>query len=565
MTTPCTYSHRTLLLGVFSLLAIGSQLAPQAQVAQANNATSSGAAALAEELRWLQAESFTITTATLSQETISHAPATVRVVSQRQIRERGYRNLEDLMNDLPGFDIQNHSGLQDNVIAMRGVTGNNKFLILQNGVRINSAVNSPQIPVRDNFPVYNVKQVEVLYGPASAIYGADAFNGVINLITETAEGVDGGMGAFEAGEFGYYRGEFFAGKRLADWAAFSLGGTFLESDNPDLSEHFPAHFRLGDLVTFDGRTIVRAQDRAGYATPNRGFTTYAKLELGEDLVLGWNQSYWRVPSSNNGLPNRIDYGGDPFIAHAMATAYGIYKYEVSDQLHGQVQASYSFYEVDEQSKFVDIFTDFAPGYKYEKGERFQVEPHLTLDLDKHAFTAGLNFEYFSSIPFTADLPTPYDPGKSPDAQNIFYPGSQNQLPVQFFDVDYYNVGGFLQAQSQWTSKFSSTVGVRVDSNSDYGDTVNPRVGLVYEMSEETTSKLCMGRRFWRRRPRFVTAISDRSPACPTLAAFTRAFISACRMRISNQSECRLLNWVFPKNFGTISRCRSTCSIRVLTI
>ena len=111
----------------------------------------------------------------------------LEVITQEQIRTRGYKSVLDVLKDLPGIHIsQNTLERSYNNVTSRGISGNNRFLILLDGVRIDSP-STDNLPMAENYPLYHASQVEVLFGPASAIYGADAFAGVINLITATAE------------------------------------------------------------------------------------------------------------------------------------------------------------------------------------------------------------------------------------------------------------------------------------------------------------------------------------------------------------------------------------------
>ena len=106
----------------------------------------------------------------------------------------------------------------------------------KDGIRINSPTVEPIIPVAENYPLYNAKQVEILYGPASAIYGADAFSGVINIITENAPRDATVRATVEGGEFDSYRVDVYGAKRYNDGVAVSLGGHYQETDGPDLDE-----------------------------------------------------------------------------------------------------------------------------------------------------------------------------------------------------------------------------------------------------------------------------------------------------------------------------------------
>ena len=444
--------------------------------------------ALAEELKWLKAEKITVSTASLHAESVERAPATVRVITQQQIQERGYRTLEDVLKGLPGVDVLNHVHSDSkNIVTLRGITGNNKFIILQDGVRISSPTGETSLQVSENYPLYMAKQVEVLSGPASALYGADALTGVINIITEepTREGTL--RGSFAGGDFNTYQLSFFGGKRFSDAVALSLGGHYQRSDGAPLSEKYPTEF----ATTLPGG--------APYQPKFWSFSSFAKLELWEDLTLGWNQSFLTTSLADAELPGTTTtYEGPPENPTSLLTAYAKYKFRAGGSVSGEVQANYSRYERLPYSGYRNAFTsNFTPPYvqafKYAYGEKVQVEPRVTLELEKHILTAGLTADYNYVIPKTVDLTTPYDTSKGPGNQGQNYLGST--IPAQIFHEESYNAGMFLQAQTDWTDRLSSTVGLRFDYNSQFGETVNPRVGLVFQQSPDTTWKALYGRAY----------------------------------------------------------------------
>ena len=80
-----------------------------------------------------------------------------------------------------------------------------------------------------------------------------------------------------------------------------------------------------------------------------------------------------------------------------------------------------------------------------------------------------------------------------NSQGQVYPNTT--LPIKIYEIHYWNAGGFAQVQSEWTDKFSTTIGLRGDYNQDYGGTVNPRFGIVYQHSPDTTAKLLYGRAY----------------------------------------------------------------------
>ena len=450
--------------------------------------------AMLAELQWLQAEAVLVSTASLRDETVSHAPATIRVVTKRQIRERGYRSLYELLRDLPGIDVLDHVQAEaKNRIGIRGISGNNRFLIMQDGIRINSPTGEPITPVAENFPLYNVKQVEILYGPASSLYGADAFTGVINLITEEATEEGAVNVTLEGGEFDSFRADFYAAKMLSPGIALSVGGHVQETDGVNLRKEYNLPF--GDLTFFDNSVAFSEQDRNEYNGSYSSYSTWMKLVLKESLTLGWNQSLFQSRYSEGSNPEVLtnyEEEGETLLL----TGYAKYQFELSDSVRGHVQANYSRYEQLPSSQFRNRIVGFEDGFKYGLGERYQVEPQITWHIDDiHTLVTGATLEYFNSIPHTADFGSRYDRDKSSQNQGQYYANTDGALPIEVFEVDYNNYGGFLQEQAQWTEKFSTTVGVRVDHNTDYGTTTNPRVGAVYEASSRTTWKALYGQAY----------------------------------------------------------------------
>ena len=118
-------------------------------------------------------------------ENINEAPANIILVSKEDIKNRGYRDLEEIFHDLPGFDISRTSGPTYSSIYQRGYrTGNNndRSLILIDGIEDND-IWSNSIWLSRQYALSNIKQFEIIHGPASTMYGANAFGGVYNVIT----------------------------------------------------------------------------------------------------------------------------------------------------------------------------------------------------------------------------------------------------------------------------------------------------------------------------------------------------------------------------------------------
>jgi outer membrane receptor protein involved in Fe transport len=143
-----------------------------------------------------------VTVASRYAQTVRKAPNIVAVVNADTIRERGYRTVSDLLRDLPGIYLWK-SGEGRDVATFRGVVSadNNKILLLIDGVPWYDGVYTHAF-VDDFLPVSHVRQVEVIKGPGGAVYGTNAFAGVVNIVTYTGGELDGGRAAWTVGSPG---------------------------------------------------------------------------------------------------------------------------------------------------------------------------------------------------------------------------------------------------------------------------------------------------------------------------------------------------------------------------
>lgn len=156
---------------------------------------------LAEELNLLKEESVSI--AARHEQPISQAPSNVYVITDEDIRHSGATELPTILRRIPGMEVMQMTGADFNV-SMRGDNQvfANKILVLVDGrsiyVDVQGSVFWKAIPVT----LPEIKRIEVLKGPAAAVYGFNAFDGVINIITKSPEQMKGTTLQFGAGEYG---------------------------------------------------------------------------------------------------------------------------------------------------------------------------------------------------------------------------------------------------------------------------------------------------------------------------------------------------------------------------
>ena len=439
-----------------------------------------------------------VTTPSRYREKPGDTPSTIIVVTQKQIQERGYLNLLQVLEDLPNIDIQRnvtYEGVEQ--ISIRGIAKNNGFLILQDNIRINSPTGEP-IRVNENYPIHYAKQIEIVYGPAAVMYGADALTAVINIISETAENIDGIEIKAIAEEHNSYSTYVKAGKQINENFAILAGGHFKDSDNANLAKYYPNDFILNDLTTFGGETVVKASDRVGYRGDSQSYSAFSKLTLFKNLDIGFNYAFDKHRSDASSKPDYADYGQNAYLNTEIGTAYIDYKFDFNNDLSGFLRANYSWYELAPESRFVNKFDDFTKtgGYKYAFGERKQIEGQLEYKINsEHKVSGGFSLEDYYSIPKTTDLNAPYDSDKSPDEQSLYYLGTDNTLPVKIQYESYNNIAAYLQWNAKWHDMLSTSIAFRYDENSRYGSTFNPKLGLVFKPTDEIIAKFLYGSAF----------------------------------------------------------------------
>jgi outer membrane receptor protein involved in Fe transport len=433
-----------------------------------------------------------VRTASMRQQKLAETPATSMVITRSQIQERGYVHLGDILRDLPSIDsYSNFSESFEGQFTIRGHAGNNRFVILKNGVRL-SPVTGELVSVDENYPLYKIKQVEIIYGPASALYGADAFAGIINLISDEDFGLDNDL-AVAAGAYGSRRysggfGRNFEGRRIQ----FNLGGHFRTSRNPDLSRAYPSDVNLGPLLDlFSGDPVILDRtDSFSDKTSSHSFEANLKIR---DFAVGYRESQYKQLTGNGQRPEYNIYG--PEVQYRTRIAHAEYSKQWSSRFKTLSQMSHSVSELLPNSGYNNYYTNYTRTFKYARNRAASVSQNFFYDLSpRHNVITGFSYTDVHSRPESTDLPRRLDTALPPESQGLEYP-IDSGLPIQFFSIDYGNLGTFGQLQSQWTAGFSSTVGVRYDHDSRFGSTVNPRLGAVQRIGKNRTVKLLYGEAF----------------------------------------------------------------------
>ncbi len=149
--------------------------------------------------------------------TVLKSPAIMSVITSKQIKQMGFRTLIDVLKIVPGFYVSmDETGERE--IAVRGVLddASQKIKVLIDGHSINDVWRGGAMWNFDDLPVENIKKIEVIRGPGSALYGQNAFLAVVNIITKDTNDIDGFQVTTSGGSFSTQNYNLLFGRELGD-------------------------------------------------------------------------------------------------------------------------------------------------------------------------------------------------------------------------------------------------------------------------------------------------------------------------------------------------------------
>jgi len=433
-----------------------------------------------------------IVTASKTEMAAGQAPATAYVITEEQIRIRGYRSLLDVLLDAPDFKIDDKSfSLSRNGVSVRGIEGQAKFIIMLDGVRVSSPTNE-SISIMENYPVNLARQIEIIYGPASALYGADAFSGIINIISKKAEYTSTRVeAAYSTGDRGLHNMNLYTSKKIAKDVSLTISGQYFYDKGVAMDKQFKMD-PLWDMMSHQSGTFNTIY---GPMTPLK----QVSKDYGAGLKAGdFEFSFFKNRAQNSSAiennPSNAVYNKGVFIARGVT---------VFSARHSKTLGAISFlttltsnqYKEDPLTNYRNMFTGMEPAYKYGFGSMLQAEEQIDWKLSKNTnMVGGVVYQSFFSLPETADLKDPVNETGAIEGTLLNTPSYYRPegLEAKIYTLKYYNVGGYMQVHHKFGDKATVTAGARLDRNSRFGSTFNPRTGLVWNPLRTTTIKIMGG-------------------------------------------------------------------------
>jgi iron complex outermembrane receptor protein len=428
-------------------------------------------------------QNISISTASLYAQNSSQSPSALRIVTADDIKTYGYRTLAEVLRSLPGIYVT-----QDRNYTYLGVRGfgrpsdyNARVLLMLDGVRINDNIyDGAYIGNEFMLDVDLIDRVEFIPGSGSALYGNNAFFGVINIITKHGHDLDGGQISAEYGGFETYKVRGSYGKRFDNGLEAILSATGFDREGPN-HLYFPAY---------------------------------------------------DTPSQNQGKANGLDY--DRYHSAFAKFSWQGFNLEASyiDRLKGIPTASFEQVFNDPQSHTQDRQFFTALTYNQQISQYW----NAYLRLDYHKYDYNGDYIYSSPLPRTVnrDLSTGEWLGGEIRFTNTWLEhhkmifGLELQSNFQQFQKNYVlggstildknyssiRYGAYFQDEYAILDSLSLLAGARYDYNPLGGGSINPRIGIIWRALEASTLKLIYGTAF-RAPNTFESFYTDGSSVIPT--------------------------------------------------
>lgn len=453
-----------------------------------------------EELALAYGDKSFVTIASGIRQPVSRAPSVASVVTAEDIAAIGAADLDEVLETVPGVHVARSPIGYNPIYTIRGISTqyNPQVLMLVNGIPITGVFAGNRSQIWGGMPVENIARIEVIRGPGSALYGADAFSGVINIITKTAADIKGTELGVRAGSFNSRDAWVQHG---GAWGGFDVA----------------AYLRVGAT---DGQREIIGRDAA---TALGTSLAPGPVNLGRDAVdarLDLARDKWRLRA---GYQQRDSVGNGAGVASALDPRGSNFGERVSADLTWQDANFGRDLDVTAQAGYLNItersdLTLYPPGsfgfpdgvignpYKWERHLRFNLSAFYTgFQSHKLRFGAGTQDDDLYRTRETKNFSTP--------APGVLFPlGSVTDVSdsAPFLRPHSRRVN-HVYVQDEWAlaRDWYLTAGVRHDRYSDFGGTTNPRLALVWETAYNLTSKLLYGRAF--RPPSFAELYNINNP------------------------------------------------------
>ncbi|MFC1512991.1 TonB-dependent receptor [Thermodesulfobacteriota bacterium] len=445
---------------------------------------------------------------------IYRAPAVADVITAEDMEEAGVKTLHEALELVNGVHVGvSTKNAMSSIISLRGIhtSLNPQVLLMRDGIPISNLFTGTRAFLY--LPVAGIARIEVVRGPGSAVYGADAFAGTVNIITKDGKDLEGSVAGVTGGSFGTYQAWAQTGSTLGAFEYFLNVEYMKTKGDKDRVIDSDLQSVLDGALATTASLAPGALDSSlevlnANFSASKGNWIFKAWGISEDVGVG--------DGVTNALSSDSKIEADQYLLDlGYRNTKLVPDVDFSLRLYHMYWQQDAFLQLFPSGAVMPIgadgnidfnapvgFVSFPDGVY---GEPVQTDQQTGIDLtmlyeglQRHRFRLGTGYkdiredteEYKNFGPGTllaGGAPPPVQDGTLTDVSGTpaCYMGEQHRRLW------------YASVQDEWAfaKKWELTAGVRYDSYSDFGDTVNPRLALVWDTRPDLTSKLLYGKAF----------------------------------------------------------------------
>jgi outer membrane receptor for ferrienterochelin and colicins len=419
------------------------------------------------ELSLEQLGALKVTSASLHEESLQDAPASVTVITAEEIRKFGYRTLGEALAYVRGFFTTWDGGYT--YLGVRGFSlpgdYNTRTLVLINGHKMTENIYDMNLWFGQDFPLDMslVEKIEIVRGPSSALYGSNGIFATINVITKRVEQSDRLAARIETGSLGQKKIQVSGALELPRGAQLLLSASVFNNSGPDVL-YFP---EFDSPLTNNGRA-VRMEGEKGF-------------HLFGDLT--WKNWELLFVQGDRVQIQPISWG---------ATIFNDRGTRAEESL-GFVDLSYTRrFTEDKTLRWRTYYDAYRYRGIYRRASEEGIEDNRERDYgDWVGSEVTYRFPFLGPGALTVGAEAKVD---LRTMQNVYDVQPVKQQLLNVNQRDKY-AGLFVQQEWAFGSRWKLDVGGRFDASAYRQNSVSPRAALIYQPSTETTYKFLFGRAF----------------------------------------------------------------------
>jgi len=419
-----------------------------------------------------------VVTATRTEMSVKEAPSAVQVVDSKKLEQTQAKTLHDALKGALGVNVFNDFQGRSNV-SIRG-SESRHVLIMVDGKRLGGELsyNSANALDVDRIRMEDVEKVEIIRGPAGAMYGSDAIGGVINVITKTPNK--------NIAEINYEYGWYENGKGAGYKSNLYLQGAennYSYKINAGLNKNRPYEVSEGNEANFYGKDQPLSLN-VGYTFDNGNKLSFDVSRLKEN-----NQEHSFsskvTPSMHPMMPTTVTNKNGVVKNDNKRTDYAL-KYSGNDNKHDWMFRAYkSVYDKNytsqsREDKFKNgVLAESKVSNKFDTVKRTlsTIEGKDTINLsDKHKLTAG--FEYRQD--------------KSAGTRIKKNPAGMSNVHDAYDEAEINYLAAYVQDEIKPDAKWLVIPSVRYDHSDKFGSEITSQIGTTYNAADDVRIKAVIG-------------------------------------------------------------------------